>query len=99
MKDEVYSWRVSSELKEALEEAASAEGISVSRLLDRIVLDWLRQKKEDAAEVEQELRRIRERAMQYVGSVALGEGPYTAERVRERVRSRAKRADASTRSR
>ncbi len=40
-KTEVYSWRLSEELKGELEEAAKQEQQSVSGLLERIVDEWL----------------------------------------------------------
>ena len=36
MKTEVYSWRLSPDLKDDLEEAARRERVSVSRLLERM---------------------------------------------------------------
>jgi len=47
-KSEVFSWRLSPELKSALEHRARMEGRSVSGLLDRVVQDWLRNGKSDA---------------------------------------------------
>lgn len=52
-KTNVYSWRLSSEMKTTLEEVASREQASVSKLLERIVTDWLaehRYVRDDAAE-------------------------------------------------
>ena len=40
-KTEVYSWRLSPDLKNALEEAARRERESVAGLLERITLEWL----------------------------------------------------------
>lgn len=87
---EVYSWRIDSDLKSALEHAARAENISVSKLLSHVTKEWLRQKRIAASDNEAEQRRIRNKAMKCLGSVSLGEGPYTNERVREVVAGRIK---------
>jgi hypothetical protein len=42
MKNEVYSWRLSRDLKCELEEAARRERVSVAQLLERIVREWLK---------------------------------------------------------
>ena len=98
-KSEVYSWRVDSNLKTALEDIARTEGTSVSRLLDKIVEAWLDRKQAESME-EQELQNsVREEAMQYVGSVSLDGDSHTADRVRVRMRSRLKSKRAATRSR
>ena len=40
-KSEVYSWRISPELKADIEAAARAEKATISTLLERIVREWL----------------------------------------------------------
>lgn len=86
-KTEVYSWRLDPDLKQRLERAARAEKVSIGGLLDRIARDWLgRHRLEEDEEALQ--RRLHAEAMKWVGSVRLGEGPYTRERVRARVRAR-----------
>lgn len=99
MKSEVYSWRICPEIKAALEEAAREQGTSIARLLEQVVSDWLDRQKAEAIDDEEQQRRMREEAMKYVGAIELGEGPYTAERIRERVRGRLKKRHAPTRSR
>ena len=84
MRSEVYSWRLSRELKEDLEHAARREGVSLSRLLERIARDWLQQRSA-AADDEAEQERIRARAMRFVGSIQGGD-PDRAAKARERVR-------------
>lgn len=84
MRSEVYSWRLSRELKEDLEHAARREGVSLSRLLERIARDWLQQRS-GAADDEAEQERIRARAMRFVGSIQGGD-PDRAAKARERVR-------------
>jgi hypothetical protein len=85
MKGEVYSWRLSRELKDHLEEAARREGLSVARLLERIARDWLKARASSAEDDEAEQKRIRARAMRFVGSVQGGD-PDRAAKARERVR-------------
>ncbi len=83
-KSEVYSWRLNPGLKSALEQAARAEQISLARLLERIVQEWL--EKEFSAEEEEELqRRLHEAARACFGTIQGGD-PYLAEQASERVR-------------
>lgn len=98
MKSEVYSWRVEPDIKSALEDAARAEGKSVAELLGQIVRQWLRLRKKSPLDEEAEQLRIREEAERYIGSLSLGQGPYTAKRVRERVRRKRVLKDATARS-
>ena len=85
MKGEVYSWRLSRELKDDLEEAARREGLSLARLLERIARDWLKARSSAAEDDEAEQERIRARAMRFVGSIQGGD-PDRAANARERVR-------------
>jgi hypothetical protein len=83
MKNEVYSWRLSTDLKSALEEAARREQVSVSGLLERIAREWLKTQPW-VAEDEAEQERIRAAAAPYIGSIS-GDDPELSEKVRERV--------------
>jgi len=85
-KSEVYSWRVSPELKSALEEAARAEQTSVSKLLDSIVAAWLEQA-ESNGDQEAIQRRLHRAAARTLGKIHGGD-PRRAERARELVRRR-----------
>jgi len=85
MKGEVYSWRLSRALKDDLEGEARKEGVSLSRLLERIARDWLQARSSAAADDEAEQERIRARAMRFVGSIQ-GADPQRAAKARERVR-------------
>jgi hypothetical protein len=92
-KTEVYSWRVDADLKQRLEDAAREERVSVGRLLERMARDWLGHKR--LGESEEELqRRLHAEAEKYIGTLSLGEGPYTRDRIRRKVREnlKAKRA-------
>ncbi len=84
MKSEVYSWRLSPDLKWALEEAARREHVSVSRLLERIAREWLKTQAW-VAEDEAEQARLRAAAAPYIGSLRSGD-PDLAESASERVR-------------
>lgn len=87
MKTEVYSWRLSPQLKTELEEAARAERKSVSELLEEIARSWLvKSKGLDQTEDERQ-RRVREEAMKFIGSLQ-GGNPNRAENARSAVRSR-----------
>jgi hypothetical protein len=85
-KTEVYSWRLDPDLKQRLEQAARAERTSVGGLLERMARDWLskvsREQDDEAVQ-----RRLRAEAEKWIGSISLGEGPYTRERIRARVRA------------
>jgi len=85
MKSEVYSWRLSRDLKDDLEEAARREGVSLSRLLDRIARDWLKARASTAQDDEAEQERLRAVAMQFVGTIRGGD-PDRAAEVSKRVR-------------
>jgi hypothetical protein len=85
MKSEVYSWRLSHDLKCELEEGACRERVSVSQLLERIVREWLKTRAA-AAEDEAEQERLRAVAMRFVGPIRGGDPDRHAEaakRVRE----------------
>ena len=96
-KTEVYSWRLTPALKQALEQAAKAEGYSTGKMLDLIVTEWLQNR--TSSETDEEIqRRLHADAAKIFGTVPLGEGPYDNARVRqlikEKHRSRAgRRAD------
>ena len=83
-KSEVYSWRLSIELKMRLEAAARDEKTSIGTILDRVVREWLAKRPPNEEDDAEQQRRLRERVMKAVGtiSVDLG-GSATNERVRE----------------
>ncbi|MBZ5601748.1 MAG: hypothetical protein LAO79_05530 [Acidobacteriia bacterium] len=89
MKTEVYSWRVSAELKSGLAREARRRKLSLSAVLDQAAREWL--KTAEPADEEQEQRRIREAASKYIGALA-GDDPRRAENasriVREKLRRR-----------
>jgi hypothetical protein len=85
-KSEVYSWRVASDLKVALEDAAREEQTSVGELLGRMARQWLRDRA-GASESETTQARIRASAGRFVGSLAGGK-PRRAEGARRELRER-----------
>jgi hypothetical protein len=85
-KEEVYSWRVSTEMKAALERAAHREGKSIAQLLEQLVGRWL-EKTGAGPTDEVEQRRLHQAAARWLGKFR-GEDPGRSERVREVVRER-----------
>ncbi len=92
-KTEVYSWRVRPDLKNALEEAARGERMSLARLLDHIVTQWLEHKSGDGAEEEIQ-QRLHRAAAKTFGAIH-GADPLRAEQARERIRARLKKRHAT----
>lgn len=104
-KSEVYSWRLTPALKAELEAAARDEETSIGTILDRVVREWLARRPSSEEDDAEQQRQLRERAMKVVGTVSIGLGPYTNERVREVMgeqlekKHRASQRRASRRSR
>lgn len=92
-KTNVYSWRLSSDLKSALQEAAREEGESVAELLERIARGWLRESEERRVEDEAAQRRLLARAMECVGTISGGD-PDRSAKTRQAVRDRLARRRA-----
>lgn len=81
MKTDVYSWRVSTELKTGLEREARRRKISLAKALDLAAHEWLQKNgKDDAAEQ----RRLHEAAAKAIGTIE-GDNPRRAENAREIV--------------
>jgi predicted transcriptional regulator len=90
MKTEVFSWRVSPELKSQLEREAGARKVPVSAILDEAARKWLR----DAIEEDEEhQRRLHAAASAIIGSVRIGGGPYTNETVRAIIGKKLEKRD------
>ncbi len=77
MKTEVYSWRVSADLKTALEREARRRKASVSALLDLAARDLLRKSDLNTAGEEEQLR-LHKAAAKCFGTLASG-NPYRSE--------------------
>lgn len=95
-KSEVYTWRVSSEMKASLEEAARKRKRSVARLLEQIVEDGLEAAggdHESDANLQVHLHR---RAAPFLGCIDGGD-PRRSVRTRELVRARLRRQPAHVR--
>ena len=81
MKTEVYSWRLSPQLKRDLDRAARDEGVPISGLLERISQDWLAERwREDEARQ----ARIRARMKKCIGAIH-GADPHRSQNVRQIV--------------
>lgn len=70
-KSEVYSWRLSTELKHRLEARARAERMSLAAFVERVVREWLSASPE--CEDDAEARGARAAADRCVGSLAGGD--------------------------
>lgn len=89
MKTEVYSWRLSSDLKSDLEREARARKVPVSAVLDMAVRQWLRDKRADQND-EEEQRRLHAAAAKCIGTISGGD-PYRAENVSPAIKARLRR--------
>ena len=86
-KTEVYSWRVSTEMKTALEEAARREKHQISRLLERIVQEWLKESHSGRRKDSTEQRRLHQAAARAIGRIG-GGNPRRSETARQALRAR-----------
>lgn len=86
MKTEVYSWRLSSELKSDLERVARSRKVRVSTVLDTAVREWLAKNAVDIAS-DEEQKRLHAVASRYFGAFASGNA-NRSEQVRETVGKR-----------
>jgi hypothetical protein len=89
MKSEVYSWRVSTDLKTGLEREARRRRISVSAVLDLAARDWLN-KSGAGLEGDEEQLRLREAVSKCLGAFASGDA-QRSENARQAVRQRLRR--------
>ena len=86
-KSEVYTWRVSPEVKGGLEEIARRERRSVSQVLDEIVTEHLQADAQESSAEGDQQRRLHNRAARFAGRLSGGD-PERAANARERVRTR-----------
>jgi hypothetical protein len=86
MKTEIYSWRLSEELKSDLEREARLRRLPVSSLLEVAVREWLKKSGEDVAGDEAQ-RKLHAAVEDCIGLLA-GSDPRRSEKVRETVRKR-----------
>jgi len=90
MKTEVYSWRVSSDIKTGLEREARRRKISMAAALDLAARSWLQQSGM-ANEGDEEQRRLQKAASKWLGALASGNGQRSegaSQAVRDRLRRR-----------
>lgn len=92
MKTEVYSWRVSTELKSGLEREARRRKLSLSAVLDVAVHEWLI-KSGGGPDDEEKQQQLQRAASECFGAFAGGDG-RRSERVREAVRHHLRRRRA-----
>lgn len=93
-KNEVYSWRVSSDLKTAIEEAARRHGMTAAQLLELAVRHWL-EERDIVADDDEEQKRIRARVLAAAGSISSGD-PGRAARASELVKAKLRARHAAT---
>lgn len=86
-KTEVYSWRLSRQLKVELEEAARSEHKSLAELLEQIAREWIERSRRTGDDEDEQQRRLREAAMKFVGTIE-GGNPHRAETARSEVKGR-----------
>ena len=89
MKTEVYSWRLSGELKSTLEREARQRKVPVAAVLESAVRDLLKKEKTTVPE-EEEQRRLHSAAARCLGIFASGTA-RRSETAREAVRARLRR--------
>jgi hypothetical protein len=88
MKTEVYSWRVSPEIKKNLERTARRRKLSVAQALEQATQDWVSKNSEPLEdEEEQEQRRLHQAVMKFAGTLESGD-PNRSTSVSERVRQK-----------
>jgi hypothetical protein len=92
MKSEVYTWRVSSELKSDLEREARLRNKSLSAILDLAARDWLTRSAASTVG-DEEQRRLHEAAATCLGTFA-GRNPRRAENARQAIQVRLRRKNA-----
>ncbi len=86
MKTEVYSWRVSVDLKTGLEREAQQRKISLSAVLDLAAREWLKKSDAEIGSDEEQLR-LQKAASNSFGAFA-GADIYRSEDTRQALRKR-----------
>jgi hypothetical protein len=86
MRTEVYSWRLSDDLKSDLERESRLRQVPISSVLEAAVRDWLGKRDADASEDETQ-RRLHAAAASCLGVLASG-NPRRAETARADLRKR-----------
>lgn len=86
-KTEVYSWRVEPATKQALEEEARRQGVSLAELLERIANSWLASHGGEAMDDDSEQAHLRRSLLATAGTIAGGD-PERSTKARSAVRRR-----------
>jgi hypothetical protein len=92
MKTEVYSWRVSADLKSDLERAARRRKISLSAALDLAAQEWLQKSEADPDDAERQ-KELQRAASACFGAFASGKR-RRSETARQIIRERLRRKHA-----
>jgi hypothetical protein len=92
MKTEVYSWRVSTDLKSGLEREARRRKTSIGAVLDLAARDWLSRSGAEAGSEAEQLR-LHKAAAHCIGIIASG-NPVRSENARKVVRQRLRQRHA-----
>ena len=85
MKTEIYTWRVSPEVKSALEMEARREKVSVAALLDQVTRQWLQDRRAKLVDDAAGQAKLQAQAAKSIGKIA-GKNPHRAESVRVLIR-------------
>jgi len=87
MKTETFTWRVSREVKSALEKEARHEKVTVAALLDQVTRQWLMDRRAKSAGDLAGQSKLHAEAAKSIGKIA-GENPFRSESVRVLIRER-----------
>jgi hypothetical protein len=85
MKSEIYTWRVSPEVKSALEREARRDKVTVAALLDQVTRQWLDDRRTKSAGDAAGQAKLHAQAARSIGKLA-GKNPLRAESVRGLIR-------------
>ena len=85
-KTEVYSWRITSAIKVAIENAARREQTTVSALLERITKEWIESRRGQPGD-DAEQQRLHAAVEKTLGAIS-GQDPTRAGYARANVRKR-----------
>ena len=90
MKAEVYSWRLSSDLKSKLERHARSRKTSVSAIIEMATREWMKKNEAETPGDQEEQAKLHAEAARWIGAIA-GGNPRRAETAREGILGRLRR--------
>ena len=70
MKTEIYTWRVSPEVKSALEREARRDKVTVAALLDQVTRQWLQERRAKFAREDHGQSKLHAEAAKWIGKIA-----------------------------